>query len=157
MPRSRSRGGLIARILLAIVALFASLVIAALWEVHRSVPTLDGEVRLPRWGAPVTISRDALGTAVVKGADRLDVARGLGFVPAQERFFEMDLTRRSAAGELSALFGPAALERDKTRRAHRLRAILTARFAAMDASERALLQAYADGVNAGLAQLGARP
>ena len=69
----------------------------------------------------------------------------------------MDLTRRSAAGELSALFGPVALEHDKTRRVHRLRAMLAARLAAMDARERALLQAYADGVNAGLAQLGARP
>ena len=98
MPRLRSRRGLIARILLAIGALFELLVVAALWEVRRSVPTLDGEVRLPRWEAPVTITRDALGTAVVKGADRLDVARGLGFVHAQERFFEMDLTRRSAAG-----------------------------------------------------------
>ena len=157
MPRLRSRGGLIARISLAIVALFALLVIAALWEVHRSVPTLDGEVRLPRWGAPVTVSRDALGTAVVKGADRLDVARGLGFVHAQERFFEMDLTRRSAAGELSALFGPVAIERDKARRAHRLRAMLTARFAQLNVDERDLLQAYADGVNAGLGQLKARP
>jgi penicillin amidase len=107
--------------------------------------------------APVTIRRDALGTAVLHGASRLDVARALGFVHAQERFFEMDLARRSAAGELSALFGPAALERDKARRVHRLRARLAARVATLDAADRALLQAYADGVNAGLAHLGARP
>jgi penicillin amidase len=69
----------------------------------------------------------------------------------------MDLARRSAAGELAALFGPAALERDKARRPHRLRARLEARVASLDAADRALLQAYADGVNAGLAQLGARP
>ncbi len=157
MPRLRSRGRLIIGTLLAIVALVAVLVLVALWEVSRSVPTLEGQVRVPGLHAPVTVSRDALGTAVVKGGDRLDVARGLGFVHAQERFFEMDLTRRSAAGELSALFGSIAIERDKTRRAHRLRALLTARLAAMNADERALLQAYADGVNAGLAQLAARP
>ena len=157
MPRLRSTVRLIGWILLAIVALAALLVGAALWQVHRSVPTLDGQARLPELQANVTISRDALGTAVVKGANRFDVARGLGFVHAQERFFEMDLTRRSAAGELSALFGSMAIERDKLRRTHRLRAMLTARLARMDAGERALLQAYADGVNAGLAHLGTRP
>ena len=157
MPRLRSRGRLIVWTLLAILALAALLVVAALWEVHRSVPTLDGQARVPGLQSTVTIARDERGTAVVKGANRLDVARGLGFVHAQERFFEMDLTRRSAAGELSALFGPLAIERDKARRAHRLRAMLTARFATLNADERALLQAYADGVNAGLAQLGAKP
>ena len=157
MPRLRSTARLIGWILLAIVALAALLAAVALWEVHRSVPALDGQAQVPGLQANVTISRDALGTAVVKGANRLDVARGLGFVHAQERFFEMDLTRRSAAGELSALFGSLALERDKLRRTHRLRAMLDARLAQMDAGERALLQAYADGVNAGLGQLGTRP
>jgi penicillin G amidase len=157
MPRLRSRGRLVAWISLAILALVALLAALAAWEVHRSVPTLDGQARVPGLQSPVTIARDERGTAVVKGATRLDVARGLGFVHAQERFFEMDLTRRSAAGELSALFGPVALEHDKTRRLHRLRAMLTARLAALDGRERALLQAYADGVNAGLAQLGAKP
>src|SRR5471032_2039387 len=157
MPRLRSRGRLIVGTLLAVLALVALLVLVALWEVSRSVPTLDGQAQVPGLRAPVTITRDALGTAVVKGADRLDVARGLGFVHAQERFFEMDLTRRSAAGELSALFGPVAIERDKARRVHRMRAMLAARLATMDPGEQALLQAYADGVNAGLGQLAARP
>jgi penicillin amidase len=157
MPRLRSTARLIGWILLAILALAVLLAAVVLWQVRRSVPTLDGQVRVPGLQASVTVSRDALGTAVVKGANRLDVARGLGFVHAQERFFEMDLTRRSAAGELSALFGSLALERDKLRRTHRMRAMLTARLAQMDADERGLLQAYADGVNAGLSQLGTRP
>ncbi len=152
-----SKGRLIARIVLAIVALIVLLAALAWWEVRRSVPMLDGEARVPLLLAPVTISRDALGTAVVKGGSRLDVARGLGFVHAQERFFEMDLTRRSAAGELSALFGPVALERDKLRRVHRLRAMLTERLEGLDRDERDLLQAYTDGVNAGLSQLHAKP
>ena len=157
MPRLRSRGRLIVWTLLAILALVVLLVLVALWEASRSVPTLDGQARVPGLKAAVTVSRDTLGTAVVKGADRLDVARGLGFVHAQERFFEMDLTRRSAAGELSELFGAVAVEHDKARRVHRMRAMLGARLATMSADERALLQAYADGVNTGLAQLGTRP
>lgn len=157
MPRLRSMGRLIAWTLAAVLLLATALAAFALWQVHRSVPTLDGQARVPGLHGAVTISRDERGTAIVKGADRLDVARGLGFVHAQERFFEMDLARRSAAGELSELFGAVALERDKTRRRHRMRATLDQRYAGMDARDHALLQAYADGVNAGLAQLGVRP
>ena len=39
--------------------------------------------------------------------------RALGYVHAQERYFEMDLMRRVSAGELSELFGPIAIEKDK--------------------------------------------
>jgi penicillin amidase len=143
--------------LAAIVALLALLAAFAWAAMHRSVPALDGDLRLPGLGAPLAIERDALGTAVLRGANRLDVARGLGFVHAQERFFEMDLARRSAAGELSALFGPIALDHDRARRVHRLRTRLAARFAQMDEADRTLLQAYAAGVNAGLDRLDARP
>ncbi len=154
MPRWARRS---AWTLLTILALALGLAALATWAVHGSLPTLDGRVRLPGLRESLAVERDALGTAVLRGGNRLDLARGLGFVHAQERFFEMDLSRRSAAGELSALFGSVALERDKKRRVHRLRVVLSDRFTHLDANERALLQAYADGVNAGLAQLGARP
>jgi penicillin amidase len=157
MPRLRSRTRLVVWTMLSIVALVVLLAAVGLWEMHRSVPELDGQAHVPGLRGPVMISRDALGTAVVQGANRLDVARGLGFVHAQERFFEMDLARRSAAGELSELFGSVALEHDKKRRMHRMRAMLTARFAQMDEHDHALLLAYADGVNAGLSQLDAKP
>ena len=48
--------------------------------------------------------------------------RALGYVHAQERYFEMDLLRRTAAGELAELFGPVAIDTDKEHRVHRLRA-----------------------------------
>jgi len=142
------------------VAIAGLLALVALWawaSAHRSLPLLDGDRPLPGLSAPLVLERDALGTAVVRAATRLDAARGLGFVHGQERFFEMDLARRSAAGELSELVGAVALERDKARRAHRLRTRLAARFSQMDGADRALLQAYAEGVNAGVAALDARP
>ena len=101
--------------------LLEALVIAAWACVRASLPQLDGDAAIPGLSAPVSLGRDALGTLVVEGRTRLDVARGLGFAHAQERFFEMDLTRRSAAGELSALFGAKALERDRTARHRQLR------------------------------------
>ncbi|MCV2355229.1 penicillin acylase family protein [Paucibacter sp. B2R-40] len=131
--------------------------LSAWLAVRASLPQIDGSITLPGLAAPLSLERDALGTAVLRGENRLDLARGLGYLHAQERFFEMDLTRRSAAGELSALFGDKALARDKERRVHRLRARLTERLAQMSAADQSLLNAYADGVNAGLSGLHLRP
>ena len=72
--------------------------------------------------APVTIERDALGSVTLRAQDRLDLASALGYVHAQERFFEMDLMRRRAAGELAELFGIAAVPADRIARKYRMRA-----------------------------------
>ena len=52
----------------------------------------------------------------------MDVARATGFLHAQERFFQMDLSRRRAAGELAALVGGRAVPLDRDIRLHRFRA-----------------------------------
>jgi penicillin amidase len=85
------------------------------------------------------------------------VARATGFLHAQERFFQMDLLRRSAAGELAALFGRVALEMDREARPLRLRQVARRALKALRADERDLVAAYAEGVNGGLAALGAAP
>jgi penicillin G amidase len=118
---------------------------------------LDGTLQLAGPGDRVSIGRDALGAATIEGTDRDDVSFALGFVHAQERYFEMDLMRRLAAGELSELFGPAALDADLDHRRHRLRAVATAAYAALPPAHRRLLDAYRDGVNAGLGQLRESP
>ena len=127
------------------------------WLMRGSLPTLDGELALQGLSAPVTIQRDALGVVTIDAANETDAMRALGYVHAQERFFEMDLMRRVAAGELSELFGPIALEKDKAQRVHRIRARVEADLATMAADKRPQLQAYTDGVNAGLGALRVRP
>ena len=75
---------------------------AGLWarhELRASLPLLDGTYRLAGASAPVTVTRDALGIPAIQGRTREDVARATGFLHAQDRFFQMDLTRRRAAGE----------------------------------------------------------
>ena len=84
------------------------------------------------------------------------MARALGFVHAQERYFQMDLLRRSAAGELSELVGAAALSMDRAHRAHRFRNRAEAAIKTLADDERTRLDAYRDGVNAGLAALRTR-
>ncbi|HEX7990586.1 MAG TPA: penicillin acylase family protein [Stenotrophomonas sp.] len=133
-------------------------VLLVIWGLLRgSLPQLDGELALPGLSAPVSIQRDALGVLTVEAANETDMARALGYVHAQERFFEMDLMRRSAAGELSELFGAKALPLDKRMRVQRLRAHTQQNLGAALGDKRGVIEAYRDGVNAGLAALPVRP
>ena len=129
---------------------------AGLWiraQLTASLPQLDGTLRVAGLSAPVTIARDRLGIPTVRGASREDVARAIGVLHAQERFFEMDLSRRRSAGELAALVGPRALAADREIRPHRFRAEAQRAVAMMDPKAKAVLDAYAAGVNAGLRSL----
>ncbi len=133
---------------------------AGLWLRARMVatrPRLDGSLPLPGLAAPVTVTRDALGTPTVSGAGRADVARATGWLQAQDRFFQMDLLRRRGAGELAELFGPAALPLDRQARMHGFRRLAVEVLRRAPPEQRALLEAYAAGVNAGREALGAKP
>ena len=152
------------RVLKGLGALIALLVVAvagvAAWfwvQVGQSVPVYSGELELAGLFAPVTVERDALGVVTIRSQNALDEARALGFVHGQERFFQMDLLRRSAAGELAALVGAAAVPLDKARRIHALRDTAARVVADAPADYREQLVAYAAGVNAGLAALDGKP
>jgi penicillin amidase len=144
-----------------VVAVCAAVILVPLGTVYftlrASLPRLDGEVHRMKVGAPVTIDRDALGVPTLEAADRVDLAYGLGFVHGQDRFFQMDLSRRLAAGELSELFGEIALQQDEKARLFRFRHVAQESLAQATPEQRALLEAYARGVNAGLASLHSRP
>src|SRR5215216_1972184 len=113
------------RLLASVVSVLALLaVVAGGWFYFRmraSLPLLDGAVALPGLSAVATVERDALGVPTIRGASRNDVARALGWVHAQERFFQMDMLRRRGAGELAELFGEDALPLDKATRIHGFR------------------------------------
>jgi penicillin G amidase len=122
-----------------------------------SLPQLDGTMRAPGLAAAVRITRDARGVPTIEAANRLDLAYGTGFVHGQDRYFQMDLSRRLAAGELSELFGSVALSQDRKTRLFRLRSVAREVLSRASEPQRALLEAYARGVNAGLGSLGSRP
>ncbi|BET65567.1 penicillin acylase family protein [Opitutales bacterium ASA1] len=144
-----------------IAAVVTGLGICALafaWLLARgSLPAIEGELAVSGLRAPVSIERDALGIPTIRGRDRVDLAWATGFVHAQDRFFQMDLRRRAAAGELSALFGRTLLSEDRRVRVHRFRARAEVALRTMPARDRELLGAYASGVNAGLESLRVRP
>ena len=140
-------------------ATLALLLIALLaWlGLRASLPDLDGEIAAPGLTAVATIQRDASGIPSITAKNRLDLAFATGFAHGQDRYFQMDLIRRKAAGELSEIVGSVALKSDKSFRFHRFRTRARAVIAAGSNRERELLRRYADGVNAGRDSLGARP
>ena len=160
IPRAarRARLGLAATGLLVALTLAGVTAVGVAHQVLRaSRPRLEGSLALAGLSAPVRVERDALGIPAIAAANPLDACRALGFLHGQDRFFQMDLARRRAAGELSALFGAGALDADREVRVHRFRARAGATLAAATPEAQALLSAYAEGVNAGLAALGGRP
>ncbi|TVR49394.1 MAG: penicillin acylase family protein [Puniceicoccaceae bacterium] len=144
---------------LAIASLAVIVVVAtsAFSQLRRSLPRLDGEAALPGLAAAASIERDARGVVRISAETELDAVRALGFAHGQDRFFQMDLARRASAGEMSALLGRMAAAYDRQRRWHRFRHRAEEIMAALPAEEQAVLAAYAEGVNAALAGLRARP
>ena len=133
------------------------LALLAFGRVRASLPQLEGSRPLAGLVAEVVVERDRLGVPTVRGESRLDVSRALGFLHAQDRFFQMDLLRRRSAGELSAFVGVAAAEVDRETRVHRFRQRAELGVEQLSQPHRQLLTAYTEGVNAGLKALGAVP
>ncbi|PSJ17338.1 penicillin acylase family protein [Nitrosomonas supralitoralis] len=144
-------------ILVTMLLIAAFLVLTIGLLLRASLPQYDGEAPLSGLSAPVSIDRDALGSVTFKGENRLDLALAMGYVHAQERFFEMDLMRRQAAGELSELFGAASLVHDRKARAFRMRARARDVLQQLPATQLQLLDAYQNGVNRGITALTVRP
>ncbi len=156
-PEAAKRLRLLASVL-SILALVA--IIAIIWgysRVRASLPQLSGSATATGLKAPVAIDRDAQGVPTIRGETRLEVSRALGWLHGQDRFFQIDVLRRVAAGELSELFGKRALVRDRATRIHGFRKLAQQVVSKLDPDQRANLEAYAAGVNAGLLALRERP
>ncbi len=120
---------------------------------HNSLPGYDGERRMTGIIAPVEIIRDARAVPHIHGATDQDVFFALGYVHAQDRLWQMELNRRAPQGRLSELFGRRALHFDRMMR--KLDLYGYARLAARSQTPetRAVLEAYAAGVNAHIASI----
>ena len=89
----------IKRLLLVVVVLALAGTAIVYGVLTLSLPTLDGKGRSDAVTQPVKVARDTLGQAVITAATRHEAAYGLGYAHGQDRFFQMDLLRRNAAGE----------------------------------------------------------
>lgn len=157
-PEPPARRSLGRRIALIAYSVFVGLVVLALivasvvvYSVQRSFPQLDGEKTLPGLTAEVSVQRDALGIPTITAATSRDLFYAQGYVHAQDRFWEMDFRRHVTSGRLSELFGESQLHTDIFLRTLGWREIAAQEVASLDPTVLAYYDAYADGVNAYLA------
>lgn len=143
--------------LITIIAIILLLAIAVWLVLRASLPQLDGELSVTGLQTEAVIQRDSNGVVTIETPSRRSAAYATGFAHAQDRYFQMDLARRYAAGELAALFGQRALDFDRTQRRHQMRKRSQQASASIQGVYRDVLQSYVEGVNAGLRSLDARP
>ena len=123
--------------------------VAWLYSVARSaLPQLDGTLQVQGLSAPVRVTRDAHGAPTIDAANFDDLFFAQGYVTAQDRLFQMDGTRRFAAGELAEVFGEKFLEHDRQQRNLGLRVAARKMTESWSAESRSHFEAYARGVNA---------
>ena len=115
---------------------------------RRPLPPLDGEVRLKGLNAPVEIVRDRWGIPHISARDPLDAHFAHGYCHAQDRLWQMDLTRRFARGRLAEVFGEQALDVDRFQRRLGLHRAAAADWETAEPAVRDVLTAYTAGVNA---------
>lgn len=145
---------------LAVVVLVLLLGLAlAFWFYSRQVlPRTEGVLTVSGLKAPLTIARDAHGIPSIKADSMEDLVFGLGFVHAQDRLWQLQTHKRIGSGRLAEAFGEAALESDRFLRALGVRRAAAAQWAQASPESKALLTAYAAGVNRYVrSHLGARP
>ncbi|MFJ9841858.1 penicillin acylase family protein [Kitasatospora sp. NPDC101155] len=121
--------------------------------VRASFPEVDGSVKVAGLSAPVDVKRDANGIPQLYADTPEDLFRAQGYVQAQDRFWEMDVRRHITAGRLSEMFGDSQVDTDTFIRTMGWRQVAQKEFdAKLSPETKKYLQAYADGVNAWLAE-----
>lgn len=136
--------GLLALLLLVIVAVAAAILIVP----RRNDYQVDGTLHMKGIGAPIEIARDAAGIPYVHAASREDLFFGQGYATAQDRLFQMHLTRLFAQGRLGEMAGERTRELDLRLRTYGFHRLARKQAALLDDESRRFFQRYADGVNA---------
>ena len=139
---------LVSALLIIVIVLSAFGVFTA----RRSFPQVEGQLTLNGLDGPVDVYRDSMGIPNIYATTLHDLFMAQGYVHAQERFWQMDFWRHTGSGTLSEMFGAKQVETDAFLRTLGWRQVAEQEVASYDPESLAILQAYADGVNAYLAE-----
>src|SRR5699024_3396087 len=148
---------LIRRIAVVVAALLVAIVvvggITTVTFVRRPLPDHSGEVTLNGLNADVTVYSDDQGIPQIYATDPIDLFMAQGYLNAQDRFFQMDYRRHLTSARMAELVGdvPTAISADKAIRTMGWRRAAETEWELLKPTTRASLNAYADGVNAYLA------
>jgi len=142
-----------------VIALLVLLLIAFLsfdfWfyrAVKAALPQRDGTIQLSGLAKPVIVTYDSQGVPNISASNLPDLLFAQGYLTAQDRLWQMDMTRRYASGDLAEVLGPEYVKTDREQRILGLRQVAEQIAANLDPAQRAYFEAYAAGVNAYIAQ-----
>lgn len=134
------------------------LIFAAIWFwLSESVAVKEGIIQDETLGSEVKISFTANMVPHIHAKDELDAYFALGFVHAQNRLWQMDMNRRLAKGELSAVLGKESLSADIFMRMIGLKQIAQQALLALNDWELEIVRSYTQGVNSGIKKLKVHP
>lgn len=117
----------------------------------QSFPRIDGKVQLSGLDAPVDIYRDSFGIPHIYASSQHDLFFAQGYAHAQDRFWQMDFWRHIGSARLAEMFGESQLETDIFLRTLGWERLAREELNILDPTNRAILESYAEGVNAYLA------
>ena len=120
--------------------------------VRAALPQMDGTIHLSGLASPVVVTYDGLGVPNIVASNLPDLFFAQGYVTAQDRLWQMDMTRRYASGDLAAVLGPDYVKFDREHRILGLRQVAERTVANMNVTQLAHFEAYAAGVNAYIEQ-----
>lgn len=152
-PKKKRRAPKIfAWILATLLVLVIAIAGVGVWIITKSFPQTSGDVTVSGLKAQVSVQRDERGIPTITASSSHDLFMAQGFVHAQDRFWEMDFRRHLTSARLSELFGESQLGTDKFLRALGWRDIAEQEVEALSPEVRGYYEAYAEGVNAYLAE-----
>jgi penicillin amidase len=117
-------------------------------DLQAALPDVTSTVKLSGLEHPVEVFRDHWGIPHIRATSEPDVFFAQGFVTAQDRLWHMDYDRHRALGRWAEFAGPDAIQEDRLMRTFRVERAARADYEVSNASARAMLDAYSDGVNA---------
>ncbi|MCS7285849.1 MAG: penicillin acylase family protein [Anaerolineae bacterium] len=143
------------RALKAVTIVIAVLIILVLslsgflyYTIRKPWPRTTGTIIVEGLRAPVTIVRDKWGVPHIYASNTHDLFFAQGYVHAQDRFWQMEYWRRIGSGRLSEIFGEATLKIDRFIRTLGWHRVAARELEQLEPEVKAILEAYAKGVNA---------
>ncbi len=138
------------RISLFFLILFIGFVsLAVYWTFYKPMPDYEAELELPGLQQPVDIHWDEFGVPHIYAQNETDLYKAVGYVHAQDRLWQMTLSQIAAEGRFAEFFGPDLIDYDKYQRTLGFwKMAEKIEQEALSDHDRAVLQAYSDGVNA---------
>ena len=109
---------------------------------------IDGSVIAQGLEDRVEILRDKWGVAHIYAETVHDLFFAQGFVAAQDRLYQIEIWRRTGAGELAEVFGPDYVSRDRIARLVKYRGDMDEEWSSYSPMAREIAEAFTAGINA---------